>query len=167
MKNMITGIRIGCALLLLFFPTFSVAFYILYIVGGLSDVFDGIVARHFGGETEFGAKFDSIADIIFIGIVLIKILNTVSIPMGIILWIVAIGLIKCINIFVGLIFRKTFVSEHTLLNKICGIMVFAFPLYIDRFPEWIELLLFILTCLMATVASIQEGYLILGESEHN
>ncbi len=54
--NIITGIRIVCAIALLFCPTFSSWFYIPYILGGISDVFDGIVARHFGKETKFGAR---------------------------------------------------------------------------------------------------------------
>ena len=53
-----------------FCPTFSIWFYVFCILGGISDVFDRIIARHLGKETKFGAKSDTIADIIFIGLVL-------------------------------------------------------------------------------------------------
>ena len=48
MKNLandITIIRILCSIALLFFSAFSVAFYVLYITSGISDMVDGWVAR--------------------------------------------------------------------------------------------------------------------------
>ena len=65
MANIITGIRIVCAVILIFCPTFSIWFYMFYTFGGISDILDGIVARHSGKETKFGESFDTIADVIF------------------------------------------------------------------------------------------------------
>ena len=45
LANCITAIRILCSIALLFFPAFSVAFYVLYITSGVSDMVDGWVAR--------------------------------------------------------------------------------------------------------------------------
>ena len=44
MANIITGIRIVLSVALLFFPVLSPAFFVLYVVGGLSDMIDGAVA---------------------------------------------------------------------------------------------------------------------------
>ena len=165
--NVITGIRIVCALGLIFCPTFSAWFYVLYIVGGISDVLDGIVARHLGKETKFGARLDMVADIIFTLTVLIKVVRTVFIPMWLIIWIFCIAVIKCINMISGFVMHKRLVSEHTIMNKICGVLLFAIPLCIGRFPRQPVAVLIVLTCGVATFAAIQEGHYIRTGKEIN
>ena len=160
MANMITGIRIICALALVFCPTFSKCFYLFYIFGGISDVLDGFIARHLGKETKFGARLDTIADIVFAVIVIIKVVLIINIPAWLIIWIVGIAAIKCINIISGFVIYKRFISEHTVMNKICGVLLFAIPLCIGSFSWKPVAILIILTCAIATVAAIQEGYYI-------
>ena len=160
MTNIITGIRIVCALALIFCPTFSIWFYVLYILGGISDVLDGMAARHLGKETKFGAQLDTIADIVFTGIVLIKLVRAVYIPVWLIIWTVCIAIIKCINIISGFVICKRFVSEHTAMNKICGVLLFVIPLCIGNFPWQPVAVLIILTCAAATLAAFQEGHYI-------
>ncbi|MBO7263603.1 MAG: hypothetical protein J6U93_03665 [Alistipes sp.] len=41
--NIITGCRIICSVLLLFIPLFSVGFYVVYLLCGISDMVDGVV----------------------------------------------------------------------------------------------------------------------------
>ena len=67
MANIITGIRILCSISLLAVSTFSKSFYILYLISG-----DGTVARKTGTAIDFGSKFDSIADFIFVAVCLIN-----------------------------------------------------------------------------------------------
>lgn len=43
--NILTGCRILGSILLLFFPAFFVAFYIIYLFCGFSDMIDGTIAR--------------------------------------------------------------------------------------------------------------------------
>ena len=160
MANAITSVRILCALVLIFCKTFSRCFYILYIFGGISDVLDGIVARYLGKETKLGAQLDTFADIIFALIVIIKIVQASSIPVWITVWVICIAVIKCINIISGFIVEKRFVSEHTILNKTCGVILFAIPLCINRLPRQAVTILIILTCAIATIAAIQEGHYI-------
>ena len=64
MANILTAIRIICALLILIFPAFSTWFYLFYLLGGITDAVDGTVARKSGNATAWGAKFDTIADIL-------------------------------------------------------------------------------------------------------
>ena len=160
MANIITGIRIVCALALLVCPTFSGWFYALYLLGGVSDVLDGFAARHLGTQTKRGAQLDTIADIVFTAVVLLKVVRTVKIPVWLIVWIACIAVIKCINIISGFVIHKRFVSEHTVLNKLCGGLLFAIPLCIGRFPRQPVAVLMILTCAVATIAAIQERYYI-------
>ena len=158
--NVITGIRIICALALLFCPTFSTWFYLFYVVGGISDVLDGITARHFGTETKFGAQLDTLADIVFAVIVILKVVRGIYIPMWLIIWIICIAVMKCGNIISGFVMYKRFVSEHTLMNKICGILLFAIVLCVGTFPWQTAAILIILTCAAATFSAVQEGHYI-------
>ena len=160
MANVITGIRIVCALVLIFCPTFSTRFYVLYIVGGISDVLDGAVARHFGRETKLGAQLDTLADVVFTAVVLIKVVRAVYVPTWLIIWIVCIAVIKCVNVVSGFVIHKRFVSEHTVMNKICGALLFAIPLCMGCFPRQAVAVLVILTCTAASLAAVQEGHYI-------
>ena len=72
MANLLTGSRILCALALLACPAFSKGFYLLYILGGITDVFDGMAARRLNAETELGARLDTAADTVFALVVLCK-----------------------------------------------------------------------------------------------
>lgn len=160
MANIITGVRILCALVLIFCPTFSAQFYALYILGGVSDVLDGAAARHFGKETKLGAQLDTIADVVFTAVVLIKVARAVYVPTWLLIWIVCIAVIKCVNVVSGFVIHKRFVSEHTVMNKICGALLFAVPLCIDCFPQQAVAVLVILTCAAASFAAVQEGHYI-------
>ncbi len=51
--NIITSCRIVCSILMLFFPGFSVQWYILYLLCGFSDMIDGTVARKTNSDSEF------------------------------------------------------------------------------------------------------------------
>lgn len=164
MANIITGIRIVCAAALIFCPPFSIWFYVFYILGGISDVLDGIVARRLGKETKCGARFDTIADIVFTVVGIIKVVPTVNIPVWSIIWIGCIAVIKGMNIIGGVIIYKRFVSRHTVMNKLCGVLVFAVLLCIGSFPRQAVIVPIILTCAVATVAAVWEGcYIYTGQ----
>lgn len=155
--NAITCIRIFCAAGLIFCPAFSAWFYVIYLMGGISDVLDGMAARHFGKETVFGAQLDTIADAVFTAIVMIKLVRAVDFPLWIIIWAVCIAVIKCMNVIVGFVMQKRFLPEHTVLNKICGILLFVLPLFIGRCSRQWAVILTIPVCAAATAAAVQEG----------
>lgn len=158
MANAITCIRIACAAGLIFCPAFTAWFYALYLIGGVSDVLDGIAARHFGKATKFGARLDTAVDIVFTAAVLIKLVRSMDIPAWIILWIVCIAIIKCVNIIGGFVIYKRFIAEHTIPNKLCGVLLFAIPLCVNLLPPQPVRFLMILTCAAATAAAVQEGH---------
>ena len=70
MANIITCFRILCSIMLVFFPISSVHFFITYMLCGLTDVMDGIVARKTNTVSDFGAKLDTGADFIFVVVLL-------------------------------------------------------------------------------------------------
>ena len=70
--NILTSFRILGSILLLFFPVFDLAFYILYLFCGFSDMIDGIVARKTNSTSQFGSQLDTIADLVFVVAAMIK-----------------------------------------------------------------------------------------------
>ena len=71
-SNCITFVRIIGSVVLIFLTAFSPEFYIIYSVCGVSDAVDGSVARKCNTTSEFGARLDSVADIVFYAVMLIK-----------------------------------------------------------------------------------------------
>ena len=68
MANVITGLRILVSAVLMFCPVFSPVFYALYLIAGLSDMADGIIARRTNSVSEFGSRFDGVADLVFVAV---------------------------------------------------------------------------------------------------
>lgn len=157
MANLITVVRIICSIVLLSCPVFSPAFYILYILAGITDMADGAVARKTGTVSEFGSRLDTAADLVFAAVCLIKLLPVLPVPTWLYIWIAVIAFIKAANIAAGFIRRKEFVSVHSRMNKATGGLLFVFPLtlrFIDlRYGAAV-------VCAAATAAAIQEGLLI-------
>ena len=153
--NIITSCRIICSILLLLFPAFSSGFYVTYLLCGFSDMIDGAVARKTNNNRNFGAKFDTVADLIFMIVVLYTLLPEIYIPRWIWIWIIIIAVIKLSNILWGLIQRKSLISVHSIPNKITGFLLFLFPFTI----QFVELKYSLASiCLIATFSAIQEGY---------
>ena len=151
--NIVTGCRILGSGLLLFFPVFSVEFYMIYIICGFSDMIDGTIARKTNSTSELGAKIDTAADLVFVTVSLMKILPTMHIPRWLWIWGVMIAMIKIGNIVWGCASKKQFISLHTIMNKITGLLLFLLPLTLS----FIELKYSsIVVCSIATFASIQE-----------
>lgn len=162
MANILTGIRILCGLFILFFPPFSGWYYALYLLAGFTDAIDGTVARKTGTESAFGAKFDTVADFIFAISIAVKLLNAFVFPLWLWLWIGVIALIKIGSHVAGYIKYHELKTVHSLLNKICGGIVFIIPLIIGCSHVYqVKSLIVIAACILTTVAAIAEGMAIL------
>ena len=94
MANFITCTRIVLSAALLFCPALSPVFYALYIAAGCTDMMDGAVARKTGIVSELGARLDTIADLVFTAVCLIKLLPVLDVPAWLYLWIAVIAIIK-------------------------------------------------------------------------
>ena len=157
MANIITGIRILLSAALLFCPALSPAFYALYLAAGSSDMIDGAVARKTGTVSELGSKLDTIADIVFAAVCMVKLLPVLHIPVWLYIWVSVIALIKAANIAAGYIRQKQFVAVHSVINKVIGGLLFIFPLT----PAFIDLKYSAaVVCAVATIAAVHECYMI-------
>lgn len=157
MANVITGLRILLSMGLLSCPVFSPVFYTLYMISGLSDMADGIIARKMNSVSEFGSRFDSIADFVFVVVCLIKILPVIDIPIWLYIWTAVIALIRSLNIMTGYALQKRFVAVHSTMNKVTGVLLFMLPLTLSIVP-----LIYtgIPICSVATFTAVEEGYFI-------
>ena len=155
--NIITGFRIIFSLPLVFIPLSSTCFYVVYIICGITDMIDGVIARKMGTVSNFGAKLDTIADFVFMLVCSIKILPLIHIPIWLWAWVAIIALIKIFNFALVLIYEKKFLSIHSTINKITGFALFLFPLTLT----FIESTYSIMTIsALATIAAVQEIYFI-------
>lgn len=157
MANTITFFRIAASIVLLFCPVFSPAFYVFYIVAGVSDMLDGFVARKTDTVSELGARLDTMADFVLVVVCLIKLLPILRIPAWLYGWIGIIAFIKVANIISGFTTQKKLVTVHSVMNKATGALLFLMPLTILVFPLKNSV---IVDCAAATFAAIQEGHFI-------
>lgn len=160
MANIITCIRIVLSIALLFCPALSPVFYELYIAAGSSDMIDGAVARKTGTVSKLGSKLDTIADIVFTVVCLIKLLPVLDVPFWLYIWTAVIAMIKLFNIAIGYIRQKEFIAVHSVINKVTGGLLFIFPLTLAFFDLKYSAAA---VCVIATIAAVYEGYLIQAE----
>ena len=154
LANILTGCRIFGSILLLFFPAFSLAFYITYILCGFTDMIDGTVARKTNSVSKFGSQLDTIADLVFVAVSLCKLLPAIHLPGWLWIWGGVIAVIKISNILWGYVSRKQFISMHTIMNKATGLLLFLLPLTLS----FVELKYSSMAvCSIATFADVQEA----------
>jgi len=160
--NFITCSRILFSICFLFFPAFSIGFYIFYTLAGLTDMLDGATARKMDCETELGSKLDTAADWVFIIAALVKIVPSLDIPLWLLIWVIAILILKIVNVVYGYRLHGGFIAIHSTINKIAGLLVFLFPFTVPYFdiiyPSSI-------LCTVASLATIQEFLLIRNADE--
>ncbi|MEE1281653.1 MAG: CDP-alcohol phosphatidyltransferase family protein [Acutalibacteraceae bacterium] len=155
--NIITGLRILCSILMMLFSVFSVQFFIIYLLCGISDMVDGAIARKTNSISEFGARFDTVADFVFLAVAFIKLLPIINIPNWMLIWIIVIAIIKIGNIILNFIYTKKLICLHTIMNKTTGILLFLLPFTL----HFVDLKYSgVLVCVVATISAIQEVYYI-------
>lgn len=161
LPNGITLCRIVLSLSLLFIDFHSVVFILLYLLCGLTDVLDGMIARRTGSETQLGARLDSIADFFLSAIIIITIIKQNQVNVLILIGIVIVFVLRIGNAVLSKFkFGKT-ASIHTVANKLTGLLFFFCPL---TYAFWVDDLLLI-TGIIAFLASVEELLILLTSKE--
>ena len=153
--NIITCVRILGTIALVFIEPFCVPFYVIWTICGVSDVLDGTVARMTKQESKFGARLDSMADIMFYLLMLYRVLPTLIAVLPRWIWIIVcvIALTRVGAYLTALIKYKRFASLHSYLNKLSGFMLFLVPYFI--FMSWFWIYCVVL-CGIGLLSSIEE-----------
>lgn len=135
LPNCITVLRLIATAGLLFLAPFEMAFYVVYTLAGVSDVMDGWTARRLKVSSDFGAKLDSAADLIFYSVMFARIFPALWAGLPRIIW-RGVQLVVALRIvtyaFAAVKFRR-FAALHTYMNKATGAAVFALP-YLAHLP---------------------------------
>ena len=79
--NIVTSIRILGAAAMLFLHANGFAFWTINALCGISDMLDGFLARRLHCESESGARLDSVADILFTGACIWKLIPEIALPL--------------------------------------------------------------------------------------
>lgn len=155
LANIITCSRIVGTLIMAFLPARSLGFFIVYSYAGLSDVADGYVARKLGTVSAFGSKLDSISDLLFYIVMMVKILPLLIyfLPHYVMLTIYSIFAVRIlIYIYTGLS-KHIFLSSHSYLNKATGLLLFFVPFLVTaKFFVYYAITI----CVIAIVSALNE-----------
>ena len=129
LADSMTALRILASGCLLVLPMGSLWFLAVYTLAGLTDALDGWVARKTGTSSEFGARLDSIADLLFYGILLFRLFPVLwrLLPRKIWYAVGAVLLIRLTAYAIAAVKYHRFASLHTWLNKLTGAAVFLLP----------------------------------------
>ena len=129
--NLITLIRIFGAIALIVLEPLSLPFFIVYGVCGLSDAFDGLVARKLGISSTFGSALDSLSDLLFYGVMAAKLFPTFQRLLTPLQWIIIATptSLHFIAYIICAIKYNRFSAIHTYANKALGLLVYAFPFF--------------------------------------
>lgn len=151
--NGLTIARILLCVPLLLVRPFSAAFFAVYLLCGLTDVLDGWLARKMNAATAFGAKLDSLADLVFFAALLLIFALNLSLPLWAVAWVLAILLVKLAAFLVGYKRYHKLFSLHTYANKAAGILVFCTPMLYLFFGVTVAA---VAGCAAASLAAIEE-----------
>lgn len=128
----------------------NIAFLIGYIILGLTDYFDGKIARKYNMTSEIGASIDSVADVLYYlssGYFLFALYKSYLIP-NIIPFIVLLGIVAITFTYSGFKFKKVNLL-HTYLQKICGVAVFSILVLSHFFNTTTFILIVIIVYILA------------------
>lgn len=161
----ITTMRMVATLFLLFLSMKSVWFFIIYTFAGLTDVLDGWIARKSGKASEFGARLDSVSDLLFYSILLVRLLPVLyqTLPREIWFAVSGIVLVRLAAYITAAIKYHRFASLHTWLNKLTGVAVFLLPYVILKLPIVVYSCSL---CILAFVSSAEELAIHLMKTEY-
>ena len=163
--NSVTALRLIGTLALLLFTPFSIPFFIVYTVCGLTDILDGALARLLRCKSDLGARLDSIADLLFYAVMIFTIMPELTriLPLGVWIIIFTTVLLRAVTYTLAAFKYHRFASLHTYMNKLTGAAVFIVP-YFVRLPAALPIC--IAVTVVALLASVEEFLIHLTQSRY-
>ena len=150
----VTSVRMAASLVMLALPLRSAWFLAVYTLAGLTDALDGWLARKTGTASAFGAMLDSIADLLFYGVLLLRLFPVLRQALPVSVWYVvtAVALVRMVAYAVAAVKYHRFASLHTWLNKLTGGAVYLLP-YVLALSTGVTYSWFV--CALALAASLE------------
>lgn len=152
--NIITVSRMILSILLVCFLNNRLIFVTVFIVCGLTDFFDGLIARKSNTESTVGAKLDSFADLLLFGITSVCIVIWAGEDLkGLLPYLAGVILIRFANMVIAALKYHAFAILHTWGNKITGILAFiSYAIFI--ISDNIRVFFFV--CILAALSALEE-----------
>jgi CDP-diacylglycerol--glycerol-3-phosphate 3-phosphatidyltransferase len=130
--NFITSLRIVGTASLLFIDPLTELFYLIYTLSGLSDLVDGFVARATHTTSELGSRLDSIADLLFYAVMIIRVFPELWARLAVWIWYVlaAALAIRVASYSYVAVRHHRLSAMHTYGNKATGLLAFLVPYFL-------------------------------------
>ena len=131
LPNFITVVRLAGSLAIIFLEALSLPFLIIYAVCGVSDALDGFLARKLKLDSKLGSLLDSVADLAFYFVMMLKMLPIMAELLEWQHWAIIIvpTFFHLLAYIICLVKFKRFSALHTYANKVLGFLVFIFPFF--------------------------------------
>lgn len=128
--NALTLYRLAAAVAILLVAPYETAFYVIYALAGISDLFDGVIARAIKAESRFGSTVDTIADgLLTLTGTTVVFVNMQPLDAGVLGIVLAFFLTRIAGAVVTAVRFKKFAMLHTVGNKIAMILFYLIPFF--------------------------------------
>ncbi|MDI6641978.1 MAG: CDP-diacylglycerol--glycerol-3-phosphate 3-phosphatidyltransferase [Elusimicrobiota bacterium] len=176
--NLATKLTLARILLIPFFMIFMfvdnlytrIFALVIFVIAGLADLYDGIVARHFNVVTKFGTFLDPLADKLLISAAFISFveLKELNVPAWMVIVVIAreflitglrlvasthgriipadvIGKVKTLSQFIGIIVMLCILILNSVIKKFHILLLPILHLFLSRIPYFIMIYITFLT----------------------
>ena len=128
--NILSAARIVIAIVIMFIPPYETAFYVIYAFCGISDLFDGVIARALHIESRLGGTLDTIGDTLLTWTGCHVVFSNMD-PLypGLLAAILAVFAVRIIGAVITLCRFRKFAMLHTAGNKIAMIILYLYPFF--------------------------------------
>lgn len=164
--SIITIFRVIGSVILFFMVPFATPFYVLYTLCGVSDALDGWLARIWKVQSDKGAVLDSVADLIFYTVFVIRLFPVLEQELPVWGWCYfwSILFLRFLSYGTVAIKFRRFAAVHTYCNKMTGVALFCVP-YMRFFLNMSQIALIV--CTIAFIATIEEWMIHLRSGSYN
>jgi len=167
LPNILSFSRIPLSILLPFLVNHSGWFVTVYVITGLTDILDGQLARKHGRCTEFGAKLDGFADMLFMLSLLVIVFALQQlhrfIALHVLIALAAVVMLKVTNLILGRVKFRVWSTMHTKANKVTAMpFLFLVPVLVvtGAVTLWLNVILALLL-LLVLAANVEETLILL------
>lgn len=167
LPNILSGVRIVLAFLLVPLSESAALFAVTYVLCGITDVADGYVARKYKAATPLGAKLDSLGDFVFWVIVLAVFFRTgIYINNLVLTGSLAVILVRAVNFLLTKIKFKQWGMLHSYGNKAAGLALYiALPVCILLGDIPLTIIIPVLS--IALLSALEEMVILVTSSTYN
>ena len=162
--NTLSALRIALAVGLLFLAHRPWLFTAVYLVCGLTDVFDGKIARRYHVESNLGSKLDAVGDSLLFGTAAISVFYLAGLEIELLRCVLVLSVAvayKLANVAVTRFLFGEWNMMHTLMNKATFVtLFFCVPVFllIEEINFWVVVgisAIICLACLEETVTLVK------------